>query len=63
MTNLEYIKAFSKITVKSICDELHIDKSNLYRGNSSKANELKVIEKINQEIDELNKKYKEELNK
>ena len=61
MTDLEYIKAFSKITIKSICDELNIDKSNLYRGNTSKNKVELVKNTITERINELNKKYKEEL--
>ena len=35
---LNFIKNFSKLSVKSICKELSIDPSNLYRGNTSQKN-------------------------
>lgn len=53
MNDLEFIKAFSKIKVKTICDELGIDKSNLWRGNTSPENIKKVKEKIIEKIESL----------
>lgn len=35
MTDLDYIKKFSKITIKQICKENHIDYSNLWAGRSA----------------------------
>ena len=35
---IKFYKKFSKLSVKSICKELNIDPSNLYRGNISQKN-------------------------
>lgn len=52
---LEYIKGFSKISISSICRELKIDRSNLLRGFSSKCNEKRVYDKIQEKLKELEK--------
>lgn len=56
MTDLEFIKKFSKITIKDICNELKVNSGNLYNGKASKKNELKValciIKKVYRLIDE-----------
>lgn len=58
MTDLEFIKKFSKITIKDICNELKVNSGNLYNGKASKKNELKValdiIKKVYRLIDEYN---------
>lgn len=36
MTDLEFIKTFSKITVKRVCEENNINSSNLWSGRLSK---------------------------
>lgn len=58
MTDLEFIKKFSKITIKDICKELKVNSANLYNGKASKKNELKValdiIKKVYRLIDEYN---------
>ena len=44
--NLDFIKAFQSITIKSICDDLEIGRGNLYSGKLSNEN----LEKIKNEI-------------
>ncbi len=44
MDDLEFIQKFSKITVASICEKLHISRQNVYNGRTSKEN-LKTIRK------------------
>lgn len=51
--NLLYIRKFSKITLKSICEELGITKSNIYTGKISKDTSLKIRRKIESEIAKL----------
>lgn len=51
--NLLYIRKFSKITLKSICDELGISKTNIYTGKVSKDTSLKIRRKIESEIAKL----------
>lgn len=53
MTDLEYIKKFSKITVKKICDKKKINRSNLYNGHTTKENERIIKEEIESEIAKL----------
>ena len=53
MEDLEYIKKFSKITVKSVCDKTSVDKSNLFSGRTSKENIKKVREQIESEVAKL----------
>lgn len=51
--DLKYIKGFSKISVASICDELHIDKSNVWTGKASSKNIEAVRNKIEEKLEEL----------
>lgn len=51
--DLEFIKAFSKIKISSICEELGIDRSNLLNGKSSNENVKKVKDKIIEKYDEI----------
>lgn len=51
--NLLYIRKFSKITLKAICEELGITKSNIYTGKISKDTSLKIRRKIESEIAKL----------
>lgn len=53
MTDLDYIKNFSKITVSKICKKLKIDNSNVSRGTTSKENLHLVREHIENEIANL----------
>ena len=53
--NLKFIKEFSKIKIATICKELGIDKSNLWRGNASEEAVKKVREELEKRINELNK--------
>lgn len=58
MTDLEFIKNFSKITITDTCRQLNINKGNLYNGKASKKNEMKValtlIKKFYSILDEYN---------
>lgn len=63
MEDLEYIKKFSKISIKSVCDKANVDKANLYSGRTSKKNIKKVRKYIESNIAELyllNEKENEE---
>ena len=53
MEDLEYIKKFSKISIKSVCDKAKVDKANLYAGRTSKKNIRKVRKYIESNIAEL----------
>lgn len=53
MEDLEYIKKFSKISIKSVCDKAKVDKANLYAGRTSKKNIKKVRKYIESNIAEL----------
>lgn len=53
MSNLEYIQAFSKISIAGICRKLKIDRSNLITGRTSEEN-IKIVRKyIESEIAKL----------
>lgn len=55
--NLEFLKKFSKITIKDICRKIEIDSSNIYSGRASE----KTIESVRNEVEkELNNIYREE---
>ena len=60
MTDLEYIKKFTKIQVTKICNKLGINYSNLYAGRTSKKNEQLVRKELESEFAKLYIK-KEEL--
>lgn len=51
--DLKFIKNFSKINIASICDELHVDKSNLWAGRASAKNTEAVKNKIIEKMEEL----------
>ncbi len=57
---LNFIKNFSKLSVKSICKELNIDPSNLYRGNTSQKNidlvYITIIKKMKILVDDVKEK-------
>lgn len=44
MTDLEFIKKFSKITIKKVCEENGVKPNNLWTGSISK-NKLSIIRK------------------
>lgn len=50
MKNNNFIKKFSKITVRSICNRLKIDHGNISRGSTSQENINKVKEEICKEL-------------
>lgn len=51
--DLEYIKAFQKITLASICRDLKIDKPSVYKGSVSAENIKKIKEEIQKRIKQL----------
>ncbi len=51
--DLKFIKDFSKIKIATICKDLNINKSNLWRGNASPEATRKVKEEIQKHIKEL----------
>lgn len=53
--DLKFIKEFSKITIASICKELGVNKSNLWRGNASEEAVKKVREELERRIEALKK--------
>lgn len=53
MEDLEYIKNFSRITIKGICENKNIDRANVINGRTSKENIKKVREGIENEIAKL----------
>ena len=53
MTDLEFIKKFSKITVKRVCDENNISASNLWSGRLNKDKVHKVRKAIEAEMGEI----------
>lgn len=46
MTDLEFIKRFSRINIKSICEENNINSANLWTGKTSKKNQLIIRKAI-----------------
>lgn len=46
MTDLEFIKRFSSIKIKAICEENSINSGNLWTGKTSKKNQLIVRKAI-----------------
>lgn len=46
MTDLEFIKRFSRINIKAICEENNINSGNLWTGKASKKNQLIVRKAI-----------------
>lgn len=54
--DMKFIKEFTKITIKSICEDLKIDKFNLNKGKASESNTKKVKEEIKRRFNELDGK-------
>lgn len=44
--DMNFIKAFTKITIKSICEDLKVDVFNLNKGKASAENTKRVKEEI-----------------
>lgn len=59
MTDLEYIKKFSKITITKVCKKLDINRGNLLNGRTTKSNIKKVREELESEVAKLYIKEKE----
>lgn len=53
MDDLEYIKKFSKITIKNVCEKSNVDKSNVFNGKASKKKINKVRKQIESEVAKL----------
>ena len=53
--NLHYIKAFSSIGVKEICESLGVNRSNLYNGKTSVESTRRVRKEIEKRIAEIQK--------
>lgn len=53
MEDLDYIKKFSKITMKSVCEKTKVDKANLFNGKASKKKINKVKRQIESDIARL----------
>ena len=53
MDYLDKIKRLSKITITSICKELHIDRQNLLNGRTTEENEKRVYDKIIEKYKEI----------
>ena len=51
--DLEFIKAFSKISVQDICKKKNINRSNLLNGRASKINSKRVRKGIESEVAKL----------
>lgn len=55
--DLLFIKSFSNITLKDICDNFKIDKSNVYRGIASAKTIALVREEIMKRYDHILSEY------
>ena len=53
MDDLEYIKKFSKITIKDVCNKSKANRSNILRGTASKKKINKVKRQIESDIASL----------
>lgn len=54
--DMKFIKDFTKITIKSICEDLKIDVYNLNKGKASENNTRKVKEEIQKRYKQLEEK-------
>lgn len=52
--DMKFIKGFTKITIKGICEDLNIDMFNLNKGKASEKNTKRVKEEIKKRYEELN---------
>ena len=62
MTNLEFIKLFSKISITKICRENNVRQNNLWAGKSKSENVKKVADGIVEDMLELLIKYVKDSN-
>jgi len=53
MDDLEYIKRFSKISIKNVCEKTKANRSNVLSGNASKKTINKVKKQIESEVAKL----------
>ena len=56
MSDLDFIKDFSKIKISPICKKLNIDKSNLWAGKVSSEKVKQVKDEIIKELNKLEQK-------
>jgi hypothetical protein len=61
MTDLEWIKRFTKITLSRICEQVGVDRTNLSKGKVDPEKIKQVKELMCKEYEELNEIYKKEL--
>lgn len=54
--DMKFIKDFTKITIKSICEDLKIDVYNLNKGKASESNTRRVKEEIERRYERLHEK-------
>lgn len=57
MSDLEFIKEFSKIRISIICQKLKIQKNNVYTGKTKKENISKVKNEIYKQLTNLLARY------
>ena len=57
MSDLEFIKEFSKIRISIICQKLKIQSNNVYTGKTKKENISKVKNEIHKELTNLLARY------
>lgn len=62
MTDLEFIKLFSKISITKICREKNVRQNNLWTGKSKPENIKKVADGIVEDMLELLIKYVKDSN-
>lgn len=53
MNDLEYIKQFSKITIKKVCEKEKVNISNLYNGRITEEKLKKVKKRLEHEVAKL----------
>lgn len=57
MSDLEFIKEFSKIRISIICQKLKIQSNNVYTGKTKKENISKVKNEIHKQLTNLLARY------
>lgn len=59
MSDFEFIRKFTDISIRNICSDLHLEKSyyNIMNGTASKKKMEKVRKEIERRLQEINAKY------
>lgn len=59
MSDFEFIRKFTDISIRNICGDLHLEKSyyNIMNGTASKKKMEKVRKEIERRLQEINVKY------